>query len=66
MSTSNAASTERFASAPRAALTLLDLVNALGESGATDREVVAAVVDLLASGRVRLVDEDVLASLLAH
>jgi hypothetical protein len=37
------------------ALTLLDLVTALVETGADDAEVVAAVLDLVATGRVRLV-----------
>jgi hypothetical protein len=35
--------------------TLLDLVRAIGEQTADDREVVAAVLHLLRSGRVRLV-----------
>ena len=42
------------AEAPNA-LTLLDLVTALVESGADDGEVVAAVLDLVETGRVRLV-----------
>jgi len=35
-------------------ITLLDLVNALHGSGASDSEAVAAVVDLVATGRVQL------------
>jgi hypothetical protein len=52
---STATATDRDpAAAPRSAPTLLDLVGALSATGATDREVVAAVIDLLESGRVRL------------
>jgi hypothetical protein len=39
---------------PRTTITLLDLVSELSATGATDREVVAAVMDLLETGRVRL------------
>lgn len=44
-----------FAEAPAAAFTLHDLVDALCETGADDGQVVAAVVDLLRTHRVRLV-----------
>lgn len=51
-------------SAPRRTITLLDLVSELSAVGATDREVVAAVMDLLETGRVRLIgqirDEDLI------
>ena len=51
--------------AARSTATLLDLVSELSATGATDREVVAAVLDLLETGRVRLIgqvcDEDLLA-----
>jgi hypothetical protein len=54
----NAISNERQPGpASRSVLTLLDLVTALSDTGATDREVVAAVLDLLESGRVRLLDQ---------
>lgn len=39
--------------APRTPCTLLELVGALAEAGATDREVVTAVVDLLHGGRLK-------------
>lgn len=42
--------------APRT-LTLLDLVVELSATGAGDREVSAAVMDLLETGRVRLIGE---------
>ncbi len=37
------------------AITLLDLVAAIVESGATEAEVVATVTDLVNSGRVKLI-----------
>ena len=39
------------------AFTLLDLVIQLSATGASDREVVAAVDDLLETGRVRLIGQ---------
>ena len=38
-------------------ITLLDLVTELSATGASDREVVVAVMDLLETGRVRLVGQ---------
>ena len=38
-------------------ITLLDLVFELGEAGASEREIVAAVVDLVHTGRVQLVGQ---------
>ncbi len=38
-------------------ITLLDLVIELNATGASDREVVAAVMDLLETGRVRLIGQ---------
>jgi hypothetical protein len=35
-------------------LTLLDLIQAASEVGATDQEILAAVADLINSGKVRL------------
>ncbi|MGH0036561.1 MAG: hypothetical protein ACQGVK_16160 [Myxococcota bacterium] len=55
MPASTATPLDAPAPAARTELTLLDLVSALGETGATDREVVASVMDLLTTGRVRLV-----------
>ena len=37
-------------------ITLLDLIRALNGTDATEQEVVASVVDLLESGRVRLLN----------
>ena len=42
---------------PPTTITLLDLVTELSATGASDREVVAAVMDLLETGRVRLVGQ---------
>ena len=39
---------------PPTTITLLDLVTALSDTGAADAEVVAAVMDLLETGRIRL------------
>ena len=47
-------------------ITLLDLVVELNATGASDREVVAAVMDLLETGRVRLIGEICEEHLLAH
>lgn len=52
--------------APRTVITLLDLVRELGEAGATDREVVAAVQDLVETGRVRLIGQICNEHLLTH
>ena len=52
--------------AARSTLTLLDLVSELSAAGATDREVVAAVLDLLETGRVRLIGQVCDEELLAH
>ena len=38
-------------------ITLLDLVCELADAGANEREVVAAVLDLIETGRVRLVGQ---------
>ncbi len=38
-------------------ITLLDLVVELGDTGASDREVVAVVMDLLETGRVKLIGQ---------
>ena len=46
--------------------TLLDLVRELIDAGATDREVVFAVRDLLKTGQVRIVGEICDEHLLAH
>jgi hypothetical protein len=43
--------------APARTITLLDLVSELVDAGGTDREVVAAVLDLVETGRVRLVGQ---------
>lgn len=51
---------------PRTVITLLDLVRELGEAGATDREVVAAVQDLVETGRVRLIGQICNEHLLTH
>ena len=56
MTTSTAALEDRPDDA-RATHTLMELVLALIETGATDREVVAAVIDLLGTRRIRLVGE---------
>lgn len=40
--------------APGSVITLLDLVRELGKAGVTDREVVAAVMDVVETDRVRL------------
>jgi hypothetical protein len=42
---------------PATTITLLDLVTELSATGASDREVVAAVMDLLETGRVRLIGQ---------
>jgi len=42
---------------PPTSATLLDLVSALTGTGATDEEVVAAVMDLIETGRAKLVGE---------
>ncbi len=47
----------RRAPEPTLTITLLDLVIELSATGASDREVVAAVMDLLETGRVRLIGE---------
>ncbi len=46
--------------------TLLDLVIELNATGASDREVVSAVMDLLETGRVRLIGEICEEHLLTH
>ena len=51
----NGMATTAFASPTT--ITLLDLVVELSATGASDREVVAAVMDLLETGRVRLIGE---------
>jgi hypothetical protein len=38
-------------------ITLLELVTELAEAGGSDREVVAAVLDLIETGRVRLIGQ---------
>ena len=38
-------------------VTLLDLVSALADSGASDKEVIGAIVHLVNSGRVRLIGQ---------
>jgi hypothetical protein len=47
-------------------ITLLDLVTELSATGASDREVVAAVMDLLETGRVRLIGQVCEEQLLPH
>jgi len=47
----------RSASEPPPTITLLDLVIELSATGASDRDVVAAVIDLLETGRVRLIGQ---------
>ena len=54
------------AATPKPTLTLLDLVSALSDTGASDQEVVAAVIDLLATGAVSLVGQICEEHLLAH
>ncbi len=47
-------------------LTLLDLVSALADSGASDKEVIGAIVHLVNSGRVRLIGQFCEAHLQIH
>ena len=51
---------------PPLTLTLLDLVTELSATGASDREVVVAVMDLLETGRVRLIGQICEEHLLTH
>ncbi len=42
---------------PRPTITLLDLTTAISATGASDQDVVAAVVGLLETGRVKLIGQ---------
>lgn len=56
-STMGAAGTDSWALHSPRTITLLDLVSELVNGGANDREVVAAVMDLVDRGRVRLIGQ---------